>query len=185
MLRAVRTTCLICLQRAGLGPPCRPTFCSQKVGKEQAPTAHVPPASPAGNLRRQVLVAVRPNSLRACGTPLKQTAASQSTKLLHSAVQQPASRTCRRRRGHKGQYQDSFLIKLIAVIAIQISTRGQFRHKSSRPSAPVFTRVSAPAARCSGCGQRCRRTALLRALTCRRLFERSGVPRSEFGGTAE
>ena len=88
----------------GSRPASRPTFWCQKVGKELAPTAHVPPASPAGNLRRQALGAVRPNSLRACGTPFKQTAASQNTKLLHSEVQQPAPRTCRRRRGHKGQY---------------------------------------------------------------------------------
>ena len=37
----------------------------QKVGKELAPTAPIPPASSAGNLRRQALGAVRQDSLRA------------------------------------------------------------------------------------------------------------------------
>ena len=112
-------------------------------------------------------------------------AASQITKRLHSAVQPPAPRACRRRRGHKGQYRDSFFVFLIAATAICISARGQFRHKSCRPSDPAPSRVDAPVARDSGCGQRCRRTALLRELTRRRLFERSGMPRSEFGGTAD
>ena len=43
-----------------------------------------------GNLCRQALEAVRQNSLRAFGAPFKHVAASQSTKLLHSAVQQLA-----------------------------------------------------------------------------------------------
>ena len=114
-------------------------------------------------------------------SPFKHVAANLRTMQLHSAVQLSAPRACRRRRGHKGQYQDSFLIKLIASTAIQTSTRGQFRHKSSRLSAPASTRVSAPAARCSGCGQRCRRTALHRALTCRRLSERSGAAAQRVG----
>ena len=39
----MQAICLIGLQRAGLGPPCRPTFWCQKVGKEPAPATHVPP----------------------------------------------------------------------------------------------------------------------------------------------
>ena len=102
------------LTEGGSRPASRPTFFRKKVGKEPAllPTSL---RFAAGNLRRQALEAVRPNSLRACGTPFRQTAASQSTKLLHSAVQQPAPRACRPRRGHKGQYReripDSFFIK--------------------------------------------------------------------------
>ena len=42
-----------------------PYFLRKKVGKEPAPTAPDPPASPAGNLRRQPLAAARQNSLRA------------------------------------------------------------------------------------------------------------------------
>ena len=105
------------------------------------------------------------------------------TMQLHSVVQLPTPRACRRRRGHKGQYRmrDSFFGKLIAATAIQISERSQFRHNSRRPSAPASTRVSAPAARGSGCGQRCRRTALHRALTCRRLFERSAASAQRVG----
>ena len=136
-----------------------------------------------GNLRPQALGAVRQNSLRACSASLKQVAVKVMTMQLHSAVQLSASRTCRRRRGHKGQYwiRDSFFGKLIAATAIQISERSQFRHNSRRPSAPASTRVSAPAARGSGCGQRCRRTALHRALTCRRLFERSAASAQRVG----
>ena len=121
----------------------------------------------------------------ACGQPAP---SSSWGWLLHSAVQQPAPRACRRRRGHKGQYQmrvrDSFSMLLIAASLFIIWTRSQFRQKSRRPPVPASTRLAAPVARGSGCGQRCRRTALHRALTCRRLFERSGVPRSELGGTA-
>ncbi len=73
-----------------------------------------------------------------------------------------------------------------ATLAGSVGTRGEtnnrLRPNSCRP--PAFIRVSAPAARGSGCGQRCHRTALHRELTCRRLSERSGVPRSELGGSA-
>ena len=112
------------LAEGGSRSACRPTFCCQKVGKEPAPTAPVPPASPAGNLRRQALGAVRQNSLRACSAPFKQVAADWMTMQLHSAVQLPAPRACRRRRGQKGQYREraSFFVKLIAVTAIGINT---------------------------------------------------------------
>ena len=126
---------------------------------------------------------MRPNSLRAHSTPFKQTAASQSMKLLHSAVQQPAPRACRRRRGHKGRnrirVRDSFGVELIAVSQRTVLTSSQFRHNSDGPPDP--TRLAAPAARGSACGQRCRRTALLRALICRRLSERSGVAAQRVG----
>ena len=36
------SVCLLFGQRAGLGPPCRPTFLWKKVGKEPAPAAHDP-----------------------------------------------------------------------------------------------------------------------------------------------
>ena len=84
----------------------------------------------------------------------RQTAASQSTKLLHSAVQQPAPRTCRHRRGHKGQYRmrvrDSFNMFLIAASLFTIWTKSQFRHKSCRPPAPVPAPVSTPCVRACG-----------------------------------
>ena len=54
----------------------------------------------------------------------------------------------------------------------------QLRHKSRRLSAP--TRLAAPAARNSGCGQRCRRTALLRTLTCGNVFERRAQRKASF-----
>ena len=119
-------------QRAGLGPPCRLTFLLVQESKQRtpAPTAHVPPASPAGNLRRQALGAVRPNSLRACGTPFRHVAANLRTMQLHSAVQLPAPRACRHRRGQKGRYRmqvrDSFSIKLIAVGQIIALALSQF-----------------------------------------------------------
>ena len=64
--------------------------------------------------------AIRQNSLRACSASLKQVAVKVMTMQLHSAVQLPAPRTCRRRRGHKGQYRirDSFFVQLIAAAAI-------------------------------------------------------------------
>ena len=108
------------LAEGGSRPACRPTFCCQKVGKELAPVAPSLRLRLRANLRRQALVAVRQNSLRAAGAPFKQVAASQSTKQLHSAVQLTAPRACRHRRGHKGQYrvQDSFENNFIAAIAI-------------------------------------------------------------------
>ena len=81
----------------------------------------------------------------------------------------------------QGAIRDSFFEKLIAATAIQKSARGQFRHNSRRPSAPASTRVAAPAARGSGCGRRCRRTALHRELTCRRLSERSAASAQRVG----
>jgi len=117
VLVATLAVCLIGFPRAGLGPSCRPTFCCQKVGKEPAPTAPDPPAAPAGNLRRQPLVAVRQNSLRVFDAPFKHVAASQRLMRLHSAVQPRATRGHRRRREHKGQHpmRDSFLVFLIAA----------------------------------------------------------------------
>ena len=68
----------------------------------------------AGNLRRQALGAVRQNSLRVFDAPFKHVAVKVITMQLHSAVQLPAPRACRHRRGHKGQYrvreQNSFSI---------------------------------------------------------------------------
>ena len=95
---------------AGFRPGGRPTFLCKKVGKELAPM----PTSlrfAAGNLRRQALGAVRQNSLRA-SLSVQTVAANMLTMQLHSAVQLPAPRTCRRRRGHKGQYRvrNSFFI---------------------------------------------------------------------------
>ena len=156
-------------------------FLVQESRQRASPDAHVPP-----------LRCGQPAPSSSCGCAAKLTArlwrfvqtvaASQCTKLLHSTVQQPAPRACRRRRGHKGRYGDSFFVFLIAASAIWISARGQLRHNSGRP--PVPARVDAPAARGSGCGHWHRRVPMLRALTRRRLSERSGVPRSEFGGTA-
>lgn len=65
------------------------------------------------------------------------------------------------------------------------STPQHPRHCCRRPSA--FPLLSAPAAPGSGRGQRYRRTALHRPLTCARLFERSaksswGAPQTEAGG---
>ncbi len=167
--------------------PAMPTyFLRKKVGKEPAP---MPPTLrfAAGNLRRQALGAVRQNSLRAFGAPFKQLpqVRSRSVCTLRCSRQpQELAVAGVVTRGNTGCGIASLSI-LIAVTAISDWARSQFHHLSRRPSAPAPSRVDAPAARGSGCGQRCRRTALLRALTCRRLFERSGVPRSEFGGTAE
>ena len=85
--------------------------------------------------------------------------------------------------GVGGQYQirvrDSFCVELIAVSQGTVLTSSQFRHNSGRPADP--SRLAAPVARGSGCGQCCRRTALLRALTCHRLSERSGVAAQRVG----
>lgn len=171
-------------QRAGLGPPRRLTFLLVQESKQRTPP--LLPTSlrfAAGNLRRQPLVAVRQNSLRAGSASLEHVAVKVMTMQLHSAVQLPAPRGSRRRRGQKGQYQ-SFFIKPIAVTAICISARSQFRHNSRRPSDPAFTRLAAPAARSSGCGHWHRRVPMLRALTCGNVFERSAPAHSEFCRTA-
>ena len=130
------------------------------------------------------------NLLGLCGkthcerrSPFKHIAADLMTMLLHSAVQPPAPRGHRRRRGHKGQYRarDSFFVFLIAACAIWISARGQFRHKSNRSSVPAITRVSAPAACGSGCVHWHRRVPMHRDLTCRRLLERSAASAKRVG----
>ena len=180
-------SCLVV--EAGSRPGRRVTFLARprvagrrNVTQRMRPDFLRPCAALRANLRHAIQSAVRQNSL--CAARAAQTvAASQCTKLLHSTVQQPAPRACRRRRGHKGRYGDSFFVFLIAASAIWISARGQLRHNSGRP--PVPARVDAPAARGSGCGHWHRRVPMLRALTRRRLSERSGVPRSEFGGTAD
>ena len=104
--------CLICEQEAGLGPPCRLTFLLVQESKQRTP-APMPPTLrfAAGNLRRQALGAVRQNSLRA-SLSVQTVAAEMITMQLHSAVQLPAPRACRRRRGRKGQYRvrNSFFI---------------------------------------------------------------------------
>ena len=99
---------------SGSRPACRPPFLRKKGGKELAPTAPDPFATLRGNLRRQALGAVRQNSLRVFDAPFKHVAVKVITMQLHSAVQLPAPRACRHRRGHKGQYrvreQNSFSI---------------------------------------------------------------------------
>ena len=169
-------SCLICGQEPGLAPA-GDSLSGVPESKQRArPLLPTSLRCATGNLRRQALEAVRPNSLRALGTPFRQTAASQSTKLLHSAVQQPAPRTCRHRRGHKGQYRmrvrDSFSMFLIADSLFNIWTRSQFRHKSRRPPAPASTRLAAPAARGSGCGHWHRRVPMLRLQIYGNVFER-------------
>ena len=106
------------------------------------------------------------------------------TMQLHSSVQLRAPRGRRHRRGHKGQFQtrvrDSFSIFLIAATAISVQAGSQFRQTSRRPPVPVSTRLAAPAARGSGCGHWHRRVPMLRLQIYGNVFERSGVPRSEF-----
>lgn len=74
---------------------------SQRAG----PYGPRPFASLRADLRRQVLGAVRQNSLRVFDAPFKHVAASQMTMQLHSAVQLRAPSTCRRRRGPTGRYR--------------------------------------------------------------------------------
>ena len=107
-------------------------------------------------------------------SPFRQVAANLITMQLHSAVQLPAPRACRRRRGQKGQYRmrDSFFEKLIAATAINNWARCQFRHNSRRPSVSASTRLSAPAARGSGCGHWHRRVPMLCLQICGNLSER-------------
>ena len=76
------------------------------------------------------------------------------------------------------------LLNLIAASLFSIWAKGQFRHNSRRPSDPASTRVSAPAARGSGCGHWHRRVPMLRELICGNVFERSSLLRSEFCRTA-
>ena len=130
----------------------------------------------AGNLRRQVLVAVRQNSLRA-SLSAQTVAASLITMQLHSAVQLPAPRACRRRRvtrGNTGCGIASLSIS-IAATACCDSARSPFRRNSRRPPVPAPTRVDAPAARGSGCGHWHRRVPILREQICGNCL--NGAPR--------
>ena len=176
------TACYFCGQRAGLGPPAEllseagvPDH--QKVGKELAATVHVPPASPAGNLRRQALGAVRQNSLRAAlyvqtrcrkndDDAVALCGATASPKSLPSqAWAQGVNTGCR--------YQIASLSISIAAIAFNAWTSSQFRPKSSRPSAP--TRLAAPVAGDSGCRHWHRGVPMLRNQICGNVFERSAA----------
>ena len=101
--------------------PALPTYFLLPESRQRAgPYGSRPFASLRADLRRQVLGAVRQNSLRVFDAPFKHVAASQMTMQLHSAVQLRATRGRRRRRGHKGQYRirDNFFVQLIAAAAI-------------------------------------------------------------------
>ena len=174
----------------GSRPACRPTFFCKKVGKEPHPCC--PRPLRCVSLRYRSTGAA--NLLGLCGkthcvlTHSVQTHCRRfddDAAALCGAAASP-KRLPSQARGHKGRYQarDSFFVFLIAAYAIWISARGQFRHESGRPSAPVLTRVSAPAARRSGCVHWHRRVPMLRPPICGNVFERSGVPRSEFCRTA-
>ena len=164
-----------------------PTYFLLPESRQRAgPCCPVPPALPAG----------KPAPSSSCGCAAKLTARrwrsvqTRCRKLDDEAValcgataspkNLPSQAWAKGAKPDSGSWIVSRLI-LIAATAWRISARSQFRHNSCRPSAPESTRVSTPAARGSGCGQRCRRTALLRALTCRRLFERSAASAQRVG----
>ena len=160
---------------SGSRPASRPTFCCQKVWQRAWPLLPTSLRFAAGNLRRQALRAVRQNSLRVFDAPFKHVAVEVMTMQLHSAVQLPAPRARRRRRGHKGQYRvrkpDSFSINFDSCYRNQYL---DFKPISSQiPQAVRSPRLAAPAARSSGCGHWHRRVPMLRDLACARLFERS------------
>ena len=105
MLRTVPTTCLICLQRAGLGPPA-----DLLSGVPESRQRARPLLPTSLRLRLRATCAVK--FLGLCGkthfelcSPFKHVAAEVMTMQLHSAVQLPAPRTCHRRREHKGRYR--------------------------------------------------------------------------------
>ena len=161
--------CLRYRQRAGVGPPCRLTFLLVQESKQRTqPHCPRPLRCAAGQ--------PAPSTSWGCAAKLtarrwrfvQTAAASQITKQLHSAVQLPAPRGRRRRRGQKGQGRnpDSFLINLIAASALWMRASSQFRHKSSRPSVSASTRVSVPGARGLGCGHWHRRVPMLGELAC-------------------
>ena len=89
--------------RTGLGPPAD-QLSGVSESRQRTPPL-LPTSLPAGNLRRQALEAVRQNSLRVCDASFKHVAVKVMRMQLHSEVQLPAPRTCRHRRGHKGQYR--------------------------------------------------------------------------------
>ena len=70
--------CLLCFQRAGLGPPADLLFLlrQDKEAKEGDPGTCDPFALLRGNLRHPSHAAGRPNSLRAFGATIKQMGAS-------------------------------------------------------------------------------------------------------------
>ncbi len=154
-------TCLVCLQRAGLGPPAASLSClCKKVSKEHSPCCPRPAGCACG----------QPASSSSCGcaaqltsrqaASLRQTAANLMTMQLHSAVQLRATRTCRRRRGHKGQdrMRDSFFGKLVGAIAIfKAPEAGFVATHAGRPYLPVCLRLrhAVRAAGNAAAGQRC------------------------------
>ena len=80
----------------------------------------IPPAAPAGNLRRQPLGAVRQNSLRVFDAPFKHVAADWMTMLLHlcGATASPNSLPSQAWAQGAMLEPDSFFEKLIASTAI-------------------------------------------------------------------
>ena len=173
----------------GSRPASRPTFWCQKVGKEHSPYYPRPFASLRATcaVKRLGLCGKTHSSFALRSNRLPQVRARCCCTLRCNSQPQALAVAGGGKRGDtKCGNQDSFFTLLIAATAISDWARSPFRHKSGRPSAPVSARVSAPVARCSGCGHWHRRVPMLRALTCRRLSERSvQSTRSELGGTAD
>ena len=136
----VSTACLVDGQRAGLGPPCRPTFCGQKVGKEPAPATHVPAlryGQPAPSSSWSCAAKLTSSFARRSNTLPQVRARSCCTLRCNCQPQELAvAGVCKRGDTECGQ-PDSFFLKLIATSVIRYWDRCQFRHKSHRPSVPI------------------------------------------------
>lgn len=160
---------------------------------------------------RNVTQRMRPDCLRPCGfaseqtcathfrlrcrktrfalrAPLRQVAANSKTKHWHSAVPMPAARTACRRRRHTGGCgcgrPARVLTKLASSAYLDCGSSYQF-HKEA-----IWLSTFGIAPFAHACDGKLlgwllhRRVQQLLALTCGRLFERSGLPRSELGRTA-
>ena len=92
--------------RAGSRPGRRVTFLARtrNVTQRMRPDCLRPCASLRANLRHAIQSAVPPSSLRGFAAPLRQTAASQSTKQRCPAAALPAARTACRRHRHTGEF---------------------------------------------------------------------------------
>ncbi len=107
-------------------------------------------------------------------SPFKHIPASPITMRLHSAVQTPATRGRRRRQDRRSNTRCGIAsLKINSCQRLMRLGCKPFHHSACRPSATA--RLSAPEARCSGCGHWHRRVPMLRHRICGNLFERSAA----------
>ncbi|CUB01753.1 hypothetical protein Ga0061062_11830 [Comamonas thiooxydans] len=154
------------LAEGGSRPACRPAFCCRYAGPPES-RQRACPYCPRP-LRCATGATCAAHLLRLCGPT--HFAACRSVRTNGRIFEDDAVALCGATASPKRPPQawaqgaktgnGMASLSFFAACLIWISARGRSRPNSGSPPVPASPRVSAPAARGSGCGQRCRRTAL-------------------------